>query len=139
MVQTMTAWAKLPLRKLIYDIKKADCNVDAENLTDAYNELVEAIETPSDSSKLVNVSNAVKLFLHVLDGAQQSLTMNPKSAGRKQKYSDNDIKIAMKFYEDEYAESNDSKAAWNKTADTYGFKSGEAARRTVTRRMKKPR
>ena len=61
----------------------------------------------------------------------------PQSTGRRQKYSDDTIKLAMKFYENEYVNSKDSKAVWSKTADTYGFESGEAARRTVGRRMKK--
>jgi hypothetical protein len=41
--------------------------------------------------------------------------------GRQQKYSDKTIKLAKNFHDDEYAKSNDDKAAWNKTANTYGF------------------
>jgi hypothetical protein len=64
---------------------------------------------------------------------------NPQSKGRRQKYSDDDIKRAMELHDDEYAETKDNKAAWNKTSDTYRFPNAEAARRTVTRRMKKLR
>jgi len=73
-VDNMTKWSRLHVRILIYDLKKIDCNVDAENIIDAYNELVEAIEAYNDASQVVKVSNSVIAFLHVLNEAQQSLT-----------------------------------------------------------------
>ena len=69
-------------------------------------------------------------------GTNTTRANKPQSTGRRQKYSDNVIKLAMALHDDEYAKSKDDKAARSETAKRYEFSNREAARRTVTRRMK---
>ncbi len=81
----------------------------------------------------------IERIAKVTSGKAGDRTKKHNIRGRQKKYSDDVIKRAIELHDDEYAKSKDDKAAWNETAKRYGFPSGEAARRTVTRRMKKLR
>jgi len=101
MVRPITSWARLPIGKLIYDLRNSGCNTDVENLMYAYNELIEAIEARSDSSKLVNVSNAVKLLLHALNESQRRFIKKTSSNAGGEKNKPNDLitlLVAVKEY-----------------------------------------
>jgi len=49
--------------------------------------------------------------------------------GRPRKYSDEKLTLALKLFKKEYLKTNDAKTAWSEVASTYGFPSGEAARK----------
>jgi len=57
--------------------------------------------------------------------------------GRPRKYTDEDLERMLSAYEQCYQETNDSKAAWNKVADLYGAKSGDAVRVACIKHQKK--
>jgi hypothetical protein len=48
--------------------------------------------------------------------------------GRPRKYTDEELKNMVNAYEHFFGESNDSKGAWNKVADLFSAKSGDAVR-----------
>ena len=48
--------------------------------------------------------------------------------GRPRNYTDNEMKVIGKLHADFYAETNDSAGAWNKLADLFEAKSGDALR-----------
>ncbi|MGI6273670.1 MAG: hypothetical protein ACOYLD_15110 [Anaerohalosphaeraceae bacterium] len=56
----------------------------------------------------------------------------------RQKYTDAEVANMHAKYQQEYRDDNDSKAAWNRVAVTFGCTSGEAARKLVQRRAKRP-
>lgn len=92
---------------------------------------------PEDPRKAFEMMILAQQAMDANDGKLPSRWPSGKSGsggpGRKAKYTEQTLQLADQAYDAQLAELNDSKAAWAKVAELYGFPSGEATRKAVYR------
>jgi len=85
------------------------------------------------------IVNNVRQLAQKLRDAVEDKNSKPseKQRGRERKYTDNELERMQNAYEKEYSESDNSRAAWNKVAESFGYKSGDAVRKACANYRRK--
>jgi len=100
-------------------------------LTEQQRETVDSLRYPSCG---ISVNILENYITHTKIKSPKHKTKKTKQhsdnlPGRPRKYSDEKLNLALEQFEKEMLKNKDATAAWNEVASTYGFPTGEAARK----------